>query len=109
MEKFTKRLYDLINESDCDQKDLAEKTGITAATISRYLNKKTLPSGRNLELLAEVFNVSVDYLLGRSDIRNYNSNDTFAAHTISGEDLTDEGKEKLQEYYELLKSKYSKK
>lgn len=38
--------------------------------ISRWLNKNYLPSLELLELLADYFGVSIDYLLGRTDDRN---------------------------------------
>ena len=38
--------------------------------ITRWFNKNYLPSMELLELLSDYFNVSIDYLLGRTDDRD---------------------------------------
>ena len=44
--------------------------GTTKATLSRYENSKRIPNIEFVEELAKIFDVSVDYLLGRTDVRN---------------------------------------
>lgn len=61
-----------MSEYGLDQKALVQKTGLTQATISRYTLGKAVPTGENLGILADVFDVSVDYLLGRTNIREVN-------------------------------------
>ena len=46
---------------------LAAKTGIKQNTISAWLLEKKEPSIRSLWLLADYFNVDIDYLVGRKD------------------------------------------
>lgn len=68
-----------------DQNELARRTGLTQATISRYVTGKSVPSGENLILLADALDISIDYLLGRTDIKNYiktNDNDLFVPSDI---------------------------
>lgn len=48
--------------------DLAALSGVTAATISRYLNGLRTPTVDNVVLLADALDVSVDYLLGRHNV-----------------------------------------
>lgn len=43
------------------------KTGIKQNTISAWLLEKKEPSIRSLWLLADYFNVDIDYLVGRKD------------------------------------------
>lgn len=67
---YATRLKNLIDELDIKQNELAQKAGITEATISNYINAKQLPKLGVVEKLADVLGVSVDYLLGKTDIRN---------------------------------------
>lgn len=46
---------------------LSKETGIKEASISRWKNSSELPSIENLVKIADYFNVSTDYLLGRTD------------------------------------------
>ena len=48
--------------------DIADATGISRQTISQYTGGETQPSADNLSLIADYFNVSTDYLLGRTDV-----------------------------------------
>ncbi|MFC4077113.1 helix-turn-helix domain-containing protein [Salinithrix halophila] len=49
------------------QKRLAEQCNTTTGTISNYENGYSTPSNDMLTRLADVLDVSVDYLLGRTD------------------------------------------
>lgn len=46
---------------------LANETGITPAAISQFENAKNYPHCNTLCTLADYFDVSLDYLVGRSD------------------------------------------
>lgn len=48
--------------------ELSATSGVTTATISRYLNGLRMPTVENVILLADSLNVSVDYLLGLHDV-----------------------------------------
>lgn len=67
MSVFSTRVQSEMEKSGLGQKELAAKTGITAATISRYLPGKMRPSGENVKAIATVLGVTTDYLLGSSD------------------------------------------
>lgn len=45
----------------------AKAFGVTRATIVAWGQKNTIPKGETLVLIANHFNVSADYLLGRTD------------------------------------------
>lgn len=47
--------------------ELAEKSHIHKSNISQWLVKSYLPELESLEILADFFGVSLDYLLGRTD------------------------------------------
>ncbi|MBQ8309125.1 MAG: helix-turn-helix transcriptional regulator [Clostridia bacterium] len=59
------RIRDLREDMDMRQSDLAEKTGIDQRTISNYETGKTSPDAYALIKLADFFDVSIDYLIGR--------------------------------------------
>ncbi len=59
------RIKDLREDRDLKQSDLAKVTGIDQRTISNYETGKTNPDSEALIKLADFFNVSIDYLVGR--------------------------------------------
>lgn len=56
----------LLDERGLSQSWLAKQAGVTEATISRILKGINIPGADLLEKLADAFDVSCDYLLGRS-------------------------------------------
>ena len=61
------RIKELMRENNLNQVKLAEKSGVAQNSISAWLLKKKEPSIRSLWLLADFFDVDVDYLIGRKD------------------------------------------
>lgn len=66
---FGERLKQLRTEKGLFQKELAKILGVSAGAIGMYENGKRTPDFEILNKIADYFNVSVDYLLGRTDIR----------------------------------------
>lgn len=66
---FSKRLKKLRLESGYTQKELAKLIGISYQSLQKYENGISKPRLARLEELAVIFNVSVSYLLGETDIR----------------------------------------
>ncbi|UQX52314.1 helix-turn-helix transcriptional regulator [Cytobacillus pseudoceanisediminis] len=62
------RLKKLRAEKKLTQRQLADKINVTHVSISGYENGNRSPDTETLEKLADFFEVSVDYLLGRSSI-----------------------------------------
>lgn len=60
-------LKELMREEHLSQTELAYKIGVAQNTISVWLSEKKLPSLQSLWALADYFDVSVDYLMGRTD------------------------------------------
>lgn len=56
------------------QKYVAEKLGISRARYSHYENNHVQPDYELLQKIADYYNVSVDYLLGRTD-KEFNPNE----------------------------------
>lgn len=67
MSEFYKRLKSLRTERQKNQMDLAKLLNVTRATISAYETDKIMPPYDKLEMLANYFGVSVEYLVGKSD------------------------------------------
>ena len=67
---FINRLIELMEEKDMSQVSLSKLIGTTNVTISRYISGERKPRIEIVEKIAEVFDVSLDYLLGTSNIRN---------------------------------------
>jgi len=65
-----KRLAELRKEKGLTQTGFAMKFNITQYMVSAYESGKNQPSAEMLSRFADFFNVSVDYLIGRTDIRN---------------------------------------
>ena len=65
------RLKELRKENEYTQEDMAKKIGITKSAYGYYEQKKTVPDAHTLEKLSDIFGVSTDYLLGKTDLRNY--------------------------------------
>ena len=61
------RIQELMKEHNLNQMKLSEKIGITQAAISSWLLKQKEPSIRSLWLLADYFDVDIDYLVGRKN------------------------------------------
>ena len=67
MEVFSVRLREMRLKKGFRQKDMADLLGITPRAYQYYEEGKRNPDFRGLLLLAEHLNVSIDYLVGRTD------------------------------------------
>lgn len=65
---FSSRIKELRGSCNLTQFEFAEKIGATQATLSSYENSNKTPSLDIVKNIAESFNVSIDWLLGLSDI-----------------------------------------
>ncbi len=70
---LSERLKSLRKEKDLTQRELANILNISNGTIAMYETNKRQPDNETLTILADFFNVSTDYLLARTNIRNNDS------------------------------------
>ncbi|HBJ97611.1 MAG TPA: XRE family transcriptional regulator [Clostridiales bacterium] len=63
--KYSQRIRELMKEEKVNQVILSQKIGVVQSTISAWLNGKKEPSIKSLWLLADFFQVSIDYIVGR--------------------------------------------
>lgn len=64
------RIKILREESGYTQQELADKLDGAKSTVAMYENETRKPSMEVLIKLSEIFNCSIDYLLGKTDIRD---------------------------------------
>ena len=63
MSKFTMNLKKLMIEREMTAADIARKTGMTQATLSRYINGKRIPKINSVIKIAKALNVPIELLL----------------------------------------------
>lgn len=64
---FSLRLKTLRDERDISQAELAKNIDIGASTIGMWETGERFPTAQYLDKVATYFNVTTDYLLGRTD------------------------------------------
>jgi len=67
MKIFAKRLQELRKSKGLTQRECAEKFNMTANSYQRYEYGTRKPEIEKLMLVADYYDVSLDYLVGRSD------------------------------------------
>lgn len=107
------RIKLLANKRDKSLKEVAVELGFSENLFYRW--KTTEPKGVDLKKVADYFNVSVDYLLGRTDSQNLTTlnivTDTDldkildGVMSFDGKPLTDEDREAVRAFMQGRKSK----
>lgn len=106
-----KVLRELRNQRNLTQREVAEQLGVTQQTYAYYELGQRKPEQQTLIRLADFFEVSADYLLGRTENPSP-INDRSAASFAPGvsyEDLPPEAVQQLKDYEAFLREKYQKK
>lgn len=117
MATFSERIKALRDQSGMTQQEVADKLNVTKQTISQYERGLRRPDIESLEAIADLYNVSADYLLGKTDI---------TMQALTEEELkilrskiiakyykylcalNDDGLKKVEEYIADLNAKYFK-
>ena len=101
---FPQRLRELRIEYGYTQAQLGKKLGLEGSAIYKYEKGLREPTITVLTQLANIFNVTTDYLLGnRSKI-----DDEFIAIYETYKEIDDEDKEVLKAMFEAIKKKRKK-
>lgn len=79
---FGQRLKDLRTINGLTQQELADRAHIARSTLGMYEKDRRHPDFEALDQLADFFDVSLDYLLGKSDI-----NTGYPRHNIDDMEL----------------------
>lgn len=72
MSAFSERIKELRLEKSLTQTQLGEIIGVKHFSIYSYEKGRACPEMKGLVALADYFEVSIDYLTGRSDRRKIN-------------------------------------
>ncbi len=65
---FPERLREAVTMSGISYRELADKLGVNKSTVSMYLHGKALPSLQIIVSVAEITDVSLDFLTGRKEL-----------------------------------------
>jgi len=103
---LNKRLKELREEKGLTQAELAENLEISRGSVGNYEKKERVPDGDVLIKFADFFGVTTDYLLGRSEFKNYGQEYDFrrklAPEFSKGDDFSSlYGTEKYSYLHEL--------
>lgn len=81
---FGTNIKKIRQDNNLTQEELAKRINTSRSNIANYENDKNMPSIDILEKLSEIFNCSIDYLLGKSDIKNPDLKDNLFLIPIVG-------------------------
>ncbi len=100
---FNKILKKLRASKSVTQDELAKALNISRSAIGMYEKGDREPDYETLEAIADYFNVSIDYLLGRESktIRLVEPT-TIAAH-FDGDEYTEEQLNRIRQFAEFIK------
>ena len=98
------RLRELRIEMELTQQDIADALKIHYSTYGKYELEQRNPAPEMLLKLADFFNVTTDYLLGRSNVRQFK--EVITSHAKDTGKLPPEAIEELEQYKEFLRQKY---
>lgn len=111
---FPLRLKELRENVGLSQKAFADRLNISQSTVGMWESGKREPNYNTTERIADYFDVSVDYLLGRTDDKNQNPGETnikfdefsYAMYNESRE-LSEDDKQRLLTFARMLKDSIS--
>ena len=90
---FSERLKKLRKQAQLTQVDVAKKLGISQPAYASWEHGVKKPTQENLVKIAQVLNVSVDYLVGNSEEKIDELDNIELLFRMNSKGLTDEEKE----------------
>lgn len=109
---FSDRLRRLRINKKMSQQEMADILGITRQGYGKYESNKSEPSFEMLEVIADFFGVTIDYLLGRSHTPTMSEQEEFEAFANNPElgrwykelpNSNEEDLEALKQMWEIIK------
>lgn len=79
---FASRLRELMDSREVNQQKLADFIGVTRQAVSAYTLGISLPDIEKFEKIACFFDVSTEYLLGRTNVMELNIEKQAISHTL---------------------------
>lgn len=102
------RLKELRKEKNITQADLGKIINQSKSNVSKYETGMLEPNIQTLTVLSNYFEVSIDYLLGISNVRTSNGISTIAAHK-DDENWSDEEIKEIENFKEFVRMKRNEK
>ena len=104
--EFSGRVKILRKQAQLTQVDVAEKLGISQPAYASWERGIKKPTQENLVKIAQILNVSVDYLVGNSDYTEDKLDNIELLFRMNSKGLTDEEKEIFKkELIEFMKER----
>lgn len=91
--EFSERLKELRKQAHLTQVELASKLGIVQSSYADWERGKKKPTQDNLVKIAQILNVSVDYLVGNSEEKADELDNIELLFRMNSNGLTEEEKE----------------
>lgn len=85
--EYGKRIKELREKENVSQKQLGKELGISRSSINQFEQQYDIIPIKRLNQIANYFNVSIDYLLGLTNIKNYKVNKHEINREISSQRL----------------------
>lgn len=85
--EYGKRIKELREKENVSQKQLGKELGISRSSINQFEQQYDIIPIKRLNQIANYFNVSIDYLLGLTNIKNYKDNKHEINREISSQRL----------------------
>lgn len=70
MTTFGKKLHSLMKENKITQQELAERLNVRRGSVSNWVTDRRVPDNNTIVELANIFNVTTDFLLGNENIKD---------------------------------------
>jgi transcriptional regulator with XRE-family HTH domain len=103
MSTFGERLRLLRQEKGLRQKEIGELLGVQVSSIGKFENDQREPLPSAIIKLAEYFQVSADFLLGRSSSRLATDTNTVEYNEIA--DLPEEARKLIRDLIDYIRKK----
>lgn len=103
--KFRKILENLMEEKNINQITLANLAKLSPSTITRCFTGKKFPDVETLLKISRIFNVSISYLIGETDVRN--ADDTAIGLKFDIDDNVIENLKEIKKTNEKFENKYN--
>lgn len=105
---FKDRLVSLRKEKKLTQYELADKLGFSRGQISNYEQGSREPDQETLIKIVSFFDVSVDFMLGLTDIRKYDTISRYDNNIANCDKLPKEAIDEINNFILYIKQKYKK-
>lgn len=87
---FQKRFKSLVEDSDYKRSELAKLIPLSQSTLSNALTYGIIPSTKTLMKIADFFDISINFLLGKTDIEEFYKSSSPASFLSRFESLCSE-------------------